>query len=152
MAANRMARNPSTARIQNRRLGEARVSLRKTFRISKEALTWPLRGRGRSADARAGRAALDGSATFAARPHAAPSPCCAFADIRGREELAARTRLLAMIDPPVGATDGHTLNVGAAAQRPMLIGTRAWLIFLPAKRTLDPVSVASPVARTSCTP
>jgi hypothetical protein len=49
IAANRMARNPSTARIQNRRLGEARISRCKALRISKETLTWPLRGLGRSA-------------------------------------------------------------------------------------------------------
>jgi hypothetical protein len=102
-------------------------------------------------DAHAGRAALQGWATFAARPHAAPLPRCALADVRGREEPAARTQLLSRIDPLVGATDGHTFNVGAAAQRPMLIGTRVWLISLPAKRTLDPISVAAPVARTPCT-
>ena len=85
MAANRMARNPSTARIQNRRLGEARVSLRKTFRISREALTWPLRGRGRSArrSCRSSRPAGVGDLRRQA-------PCRAFALLRARRHPRAR--------------------------------------------------------------
>jgi hypothetical protein len=85
-------------------------------------------------------------------PHASPLPYCAFADNRGPEELVALTQLLLLIASPVRTIYGHGCNVGAAAQRHRLMRTRVWLISLPAKRTPDPISVASPVAATPCTP